>query len=156
MEEEKVTLTTSEEATKEATEEAAKKAEKKAAKKAKRKRRLKIFGRIMLVIAGVILIALIICHRLIIDVVKIYHGKNNFDRQGEIEYQEVTLSKEEMLEDFDYLFNLVVNTSLHKDLAEQYYGIDYDELYKTYRARVEACNDEYEFVSVMCSLILEP
>ena len=121
-------------------------------KKAKRKRRLKIFGRVMLVIAGLILVLLLIFHRLIIDAAKILHGKNQFDKQGEIEYHEVKLSKAQMLEDFDYLFDVAVNTSLHKNLAEQYYGVDYDEIYKTYKERIENCKDEYEFVSTMFSL----
>ena len=121
-------------------------------KKAKRKRRLKIFGRIMLVIAGLVLVLLLIFHRVIIDAAKILHGKNKFDKQGEIEYQEVKLSKEQMLEDFNYLFDVTVNTSLHKDLAEQYYGVDYDEIYETYKERIENCKDEYEFVSILASL----
>ena len=117
-------------------------------KKTKRKRFLKIFGRVMLVIAGLILVLLLIFHRVIIDAAKIIHGKNQFDKQGEIEYHEVKLTKEQMLEDFDYLFNVVVNSSLHKNLAEQYYGVDYDEIYETYKARIENCKDEYEFVSI--------
>ena len=121
-------------------------------KKTKRKRFLKIFGRVMLVIAGLILVLLLIFHRVIIDAAKIIHGKNQFDKQGEIEYHEVKLTKEQMLEDFDYLFNVVVYSSLHKNLAEQYYGVDYDEIYETYKARIENCKDEYEFTSVMISL----
>ena len=121
-------------------------------KKAKRKRRLKIFGRVMLVIAGLVLVLLLIFHRVIIDAAKILHGKNKFDKQGEIEYNEVKLTKAQMIEDLDYLFDVTVNTSLHKDLAEQYYGVDYDEIYEIYKARIENCKDEYEFVSTMISL----
>lgn len=121
-------------------------------KKAKRKRRLKIFGRIMLIIAGIILVLLLVFHRMIIDAVKILHGKNRFEKQGEIEYNEVKLTKAQMIEDLDFLFDVTVNTSLHKDLAEQYYGVDYDEIYETYKERIENCKDEYEFVSTMISL----
>ena len=121
-------------------------------KKAKRKRRLKIFGRIMLIIAGIILVLLLVFHRMIIDAVKILHGKNRFEKQGEIEYNEVKLTKAQMIEDLDYLFDVTVNTSLHKDLAEQYYGVDYDEIYETYKERIENCKDEYEFVSILASL----
>ncbi len=126
--------------------------ENKEAKQARGKGRRKIVGRVALVIGGLALVLLVAFHRLIIDGAQILHGKNQFDRQGEIAYQEVKLTKEQMQEDLDYLFDVTVNTSLHKDLAEQYYGVDYDEIYQTYKTRVENCEDEYEFVATMISL----
>ena len=122
-------------------------------KKAKRKRRLKIFGRIMLAIAGVIVIALIICHKLIIDTARSYIGYTTISNPvKESELREITLTKEQMLEDFEFYYSASVRKNLTTELAEQYFDVDYDEIYETYKARIENSRDEYEFICHMIAL----
>ena len=122
-------------------------------KKAKRKRRLKIFGRIMLAIAGVIVVLLLVFHKVIIDTARTAIGYTTISNPvKESDLREITLTKEQRLEDFEYYFNATVRSNLTRELAEQYFDVDYDEIYETYKERIENSKDDYEFICHMISL----
>ena len=106
------------------------------------------FKRIIAIILGLIIVLGIVLFKPVTDIIK----AATFDRPiktYKYEYQDITLSKELMLEDFDYLFDVSVTNCLNKKYAEQYYKVDYDELYDTFKKRIENCQDEYEFVATM-------
>ena len=107
-----------------------------------------IVKRVLIIVFGLIILLAILLYKPVSDIVK----AANFDRPiktYKYEYQDITLSKEQMLEDFDYLFDVSVTNCLNKKYAEQYYKVDYDELYDTFKKRIENCQDEYEFVATM-------
>ena len=107
-----------------------------------------IVKRVLIIVFGSIILLAILLYKPVSDIVK----AANFDRPVKTykyEYQDITLSKEQMLEDFDYLFDVSVTNCLNKKYAEQYYKVDYDELYDTFKKRIENCQDEYEFVATM-------
>ena len=107
-----------------------------------------IVKRVLIIVFGLIILLAILLYKPVSDIVK----AANFDRPVKTykyEYQDVTLSKEQMLEDFDYLFDVAVTNCLNKEYAEKYYKVDYDEIYETFKKRIENCQDEYEFVATM-------
>lgn len=68
-------------------------------------------------------------------------------------YTEHHLTKEQMLADFEYLFRHACTDSLAAEQHLKYLKIDAAELHDTYKARIEKCNDEFDFLAVMASLM---
>ena len=112
------------------------------------KKHKKSHKKIFSIIPCVLLVLVCFLCKPVTDIIK----AANYDRPiktYEYEYQDITLSKEQMLEDFDYLFDVAVTNCLNKEYAEKYYKVDYDEIYDTFKKRIENCQDEYEFVATM-------
>ena len=68
-----------------------------------------------------------------------------------------TLTAEQRLKDFDYMYDLVCQQNPRKAYFEQAYGFSYDDLYNKYREYVVNSKSEYEFFSYMsCFLAVLP
>lgn len=130
----------------------------KAAKKAKRRRRAKKVWRVIGIVFGVLILAggifLLANLSFLKAVLRMQKGDERLS-QGttDFEYVERHLTKEQMLEDFDYLYTVLCKTSFATEETERVFGVDYDEIYKRYRTRVENCKDEYEFEAIMVAFM---
>ena len=118
------------------------------------RKKTKIVWRVIGIVFGVILIAGGIVLLSNLGFLKSLNRAQKGDerlRQGtaDFEYVERHLTKEQMLEDFDYMYTVLCKTSLVTADTERIYGVDYDEIYNRYRERVENCKDEYEFEAIM-------
>lgn len=97
---------------------------------------------------------LLLFHRPIYSLGRAVLGTGLLEKDAEkLTYTEQTLTQEQMLADFDYLYQNCCTDSLVREQAERYLQLDYDALYQTYRTRIENCKDAYEFGVVMCSFM---
>ena len=111
----------------------------------------KWFFRILLML---ILLSAVIFHKTIYDTGRVLLGQHLLEKGAKgLKYSERSLTKEQMLTDFDYLYRNSCTDSLVREQAEKYLGADYDSIYRTYRTRIENCGDEYEFAAVMSSFM---
>ncbi len=70
---------------------------------------------------------------------------------------DTTLTTEQKLTDFDYMYNIVCLGNPNKELYEEAYGISYEDVYSQYRDLVINSENEYEFFSYMsCFLSILP
>ena len=114
----------------------------------------KIIGRILLVLSVVVIILIAVFHNWVFGFIRIEYGKFQLKkRDSGLTYTERHMTKEQMLTDFDYLYQNACIDTLIREEAEKYLKLDYDEVYSTYRKRIEGCADEYEFLSVMMSFM---
>lgn len=60
-----------------------------------------------------------------------------------------TLTEEQRLKDFDYMYDLVCLQNPKKELFEQVYGVSYEEIYQQYRNYVLHAKTEYEYYSYL-------
>ena len=121
-------------------------------KKFSAKRFFKKLGKVLLVILGIVLILCIIFHRYIIDgihLIKLYDYTYDV---ASLEYTEMHLTHEQMLSDFEYMYDHFYTNSFVKDQADRYLDLDYAALYDEYKERVADCKDDYEFFCLMMSL----
>ena len=109
------------------------------------------FKKIIIIVLAIVLVAGIAAIKPVTDIIKADRNTKIF-LSYRPECHDISLSKEQMLEDFEYLFNIAVTNAYTKKYAEQYYKVDYDEIYVTYKKKVEECKDEYEFVALMIDL----
>ena len=122
--------------------------------KKKRGKVRKFFLRFLIVVFALLLVVGIIQHKWIFAFIRSSQGRSALKKGSEgLTHTERSLTSEQMLTDFDYLFKNACTDSLVKAQSEKYLGIDYDEVYRTYKARIENCKDEFEFFSVMVSLM---
>ncbi|MBQ3841593.1 MAG: hypothetical protein II820_02755 [Ruminiclostridium sp.] len=120
----------------------------------KRHRVLKVLLWIVMVLAALALILFIIFHRWLFAALRISGGVDALNKGSEgMTYTERSMTTEQMLTDFDFLYKTVVTDSLTTPQWEKYLKIDYNELYDTFRPRIENCKDEFEFYSVMTSFM---
>ena len=60
---------------------------------------------------------------------------------------ETSLTVEQRLKDFDYMYKYACAENPDLKLFEKAYGISYDELYHRYRGYIENARDDFEFLS---------
>lgn len=120
----------------------------------KKHKGLKIFLWVIGIIFALLLILFIIFHRNILAGLRIIGGMNALTAGSEgMTYTERLLTKEQMLSDFDYLYKVAVTDSKVREQYEKYFRLDYNDVYNTFRPRIENCKDEFEFFSVMLSFM---
>lgn len=108
----------------------------------------------LLILLLTIIILFAIFHKPIIGFFKIRIGESALSKGADgLSYSEHTLTKEQRLTDFEYLYKNAVTDSPVREQAEKYLRADYDEIYKTFKARVGNCKDDYEFCAVMASFM---
>ncbi len=119
------------------------------------KRRVRtVIKRISKILLGIIVFASVIFHRYLIDLADIWYYGHQVEKGDKgLTYSEIHLTKEQMLSDYDYLYQNACVDTLIKDEAEKYLDLDYDEVYEDFRRRIENCSDEYEFLAVMMSFM---
>ena len=66
---------------------------------------------------------------------------------------ETSLTVEQRLKDFDYMYKYACAENPDLKLFEKAYGISYDELYHRYRGYIENARDDFEFLSYMSSYL---
>lgn len=64
-----------------------------------------------------------------------------------------TLTEEQRLKDFDYMYDLVCLQNPKKELFEQAYGISYDDIYQKYKNYVINAKTEYEYFSYLSAFL---
>lgn len=122
--------------------------------KKKRGKVLKVILWVVMIIAFLLLIACIIFYRHIYATYRILVGTNTLNQgSAGITYTEHTLTKEQMLSDFEYLYRNTCTDSLVAEQHEKYLKLDLKEIHDTYKARVENCKDEYEFFALLTSFM---
>ena len=125
---------------------------KNSAKKFSFKKFLKVLGKILLCIAGVLLILFIIFHKLVLDGFHLLKMSMVTVDPDALEYTEMHLTREQMLTDFEYFYDHLYTDSFVREEAERYLGLDYAKIHDEYEERISNCKDEYEFYCLMMSL----
>lgn len=124
--------------------------------KPKKKRRfkkfLKVVGIVFASLIALIIILVFIFNKLIFSGIGMYIKQGRLFFYSCSEYEERHLTKEQMLSDFEYLYDHLYTNSLVKDQAEKYLDFDYDKIYEEYKERISNCEDEYEFYANLVSL----
>ena len=123
--------------------------------KPKKKRRfkkfLKVVGIIFASIIALLLILVFIFNRIVFGFIDMLVKSDRLDTYSCSEYEERHLTKEQMLSDYEYLYDHLYTNSLVKDQAEKYLDFDYEKLHEEYKERISNCEDEYEFYSLLVS-----
>lgn len=123
----------------------------------KEKKRHRVLKVLLWFVLGIVVLTLILCvifHKWLFAYLRLLGGLDALDKGSEgMTYTERTLTTEQMLKDFDFLYDTAVTNSLTTAQWEKYLKIDYEELYNTFRPRIESCTDEYEFLAVMTSFM---
>ena len=121
-------------------------------KKFSAKRFFKRLGKVLLVILGILLVLCIIFHKYISDGIHLLKMYDVTVDPDTLVYTEMHLTNEQMLTDFQYMYDTFYTNSFVKDQADRYLGLDYAAIYDDYRERVSNCKDDYEFFCLMMSL----
>ena len=86
------------------------------------KRRVRtVIKRISKILLGIIVFASVIFHRYLIDLADIWYYGHQVEKGDKgLTYSEIHLTKEQMLSDYDYLYQNACVDTLIKDEAEKY------------------------------------
>lgn len=80
-----------------------------------------------------------------------------FDCNFPANHVETSLTQEQRLKDFDYMYDIVCLQNPRKEYFEEAYGISYEDIYNRYREYVINAKSDYEFFSYLtCFLAVLP
>ena len=120
---------------------------------------LKILGTILVIILVILLILAAVFPRKALWSAKFVKNMTFLHNNDSSKYNTVdaTLTMEQRLSDFDYMYDRVCLQNPEKEYLEQQFGISYEEIYDRYRQKVLETTDEYEYYSLLtCFLSLLP
>ena len=66
---------------------------------------------------------------------------------------ETSLTVEQRLSDFDYMYELVCLENPRKEMFEEAYGISYDDIYNTYREYIVNAETDFEYFAYMADFL---
>ena len=115
------------------------------------KKFLKTFGKILLAFVCVIFLLCIIFHKILFGAADMLYKIASISEYSSLEYEEIHLTQEQMLKDYEYFYDHLYTDSLVKEQAEKYLKLDYDKLHDSYKERILNCQDEFEFFSLLMS-----
>lgn len=114
---------------------------------------LKVIGIILSVIIVILLILFIIFNKQVM-LVKDYFDKAAFiDKNTAYTTVDTTLTMDQRLSDFDYMYDIVCLQNPNKEYLEKQFGLSYQDIYDRYREKVLETKDEYDYYSLLTSFL---